>query len=411
MNHNKPTIRRVSSAILLAGLAVIITGCKITINTSPNAEGNDPDSTGVQKTIEFHTAQAQNTTPETDSAAGDVAEQKTPGGLVIISPQIPSETPASGGVAANPQLAPTTSPLPTETLAPGAPSLTPKPQPQASATSPGGASLPQSKPSNTPAMGTIVTDTPSGMGFLSTETPFFGVLPSNTPGGMMVFPSSTPSGSMLVFPSDTPVSTSCSPPATPTNFRFNEWKGEYGNGLPHFLWDNSDPNLDGFRIYSIATNTYQELGNYGGGMWQKETNWQCNLAVDFYLVGYNQCGESGHSNTATVTGVCKPDPPSLAVSSAELSEGSTFIKYTFNIYAPANQSDVIAYYIYSSESNEPKYTQYAWRYWFTESMDCFDSTEDYYVTAVNYGGQSNPSNIITIPGQGCPTWVPSGSGG
>ena len=428
MNHNKPTIRRISDAILLAGLAFILTGCKITINTPLGLEEVDPDqvATGIHMTVMAYTAQAQNSNP--DAASGvQVDAEGTPAGLVIIDPElvsnaspIPSETlqPGAPTLTLDPQTqaALSVTPIPSKTLRPGAPSLTPKTQPQASATSPGGASLQQSKPSNTPALGAIVTDTPSGMGFLSTETPFFGVLPSNTPGGMYYLPTNTPPSGMQYLPANPAATPQGATPKAPTSFQFTHFWGSPENGEieASFQWTNNAGNDSGYHLYLKGDGDPNILrkGGQNYGHYTVPVNGLCNRTMTFYVRHFNDYGGSLPSNEVVVVGPCPPGPPknfTLLETEYDYDKEPDFEFYHFSFYAPANQGSIIHYWLYSTDYPEVQRELGTNEFYFTVARQCYlAGPTTLYLSAWTYGGESTYSNAIHLPKPGC--LRPSGSG-
>jgi hypothetical protein len=88
----------------------------------------------------------------------------------------------------------------------------------------------------------------------------------------------------------------CEPPAAPSNLAVISWAGSMANMR---FQDNSN-NEDGFRVYANG-GLYRTLG-------PNETTFQvgpgCGSTYSIYVTAFNTAGESGHSNTINVGGVC-----------------------------------------------------------------------------------------------------------
>ena len=133
--------------------------------------------------------------------------------------------------------------------------------------------------------------------------------------------------------------------------------------------------------------------------------------MTFHITAFNDCGESPPSNQVSVTGQCPPGKPGLVLNRSDYTQYNDSVSHTFWIYAPATKQDeVIEYRAYAATGSGIHTTVFPPDSTFLYDMQCSEPENDIYVTAVNFGGESQTSELITLAGQACPDWQPSGHG-
>jgi hypothetical protein len=413
---------RLKSALLATGslaLMLILGACTLHIGAPPPGvlSPDDVMATAVEGTMQA----APGERPESEVATSVASTMQIqhgsaqPPGLQIVDHTQSPDVPPSNGQS--------TPPPPTTAANPQPDSTNPTQPQQPGSTVPSATSVIQSVVTNTPGLPSFITNTPGLPSFI-TDTPGLPPMITNTP-GMLYMVTDTPS--MFSLTTNTPIgihqlpaetatvqaSPACMLPDAPSNLVFIKWLGSsLDRPLVNFRWQDNAEHETAFRIYYLNDGGYEGYGrdSEAGSRYVPPLG-LCNRQMSFHVTAINECGESAPSNTVSVTGQCAPGQPGLLLNNSEYSQYSNSVIHTFWIYAPATKQDeVLKYRVYLSGQSGADREILPPDNSFIITRECGIPAVDIHVTAVNFGGESQTSAILTMDDQLCPTWQPSGSG-
>ena len=178
-------------------------------------------------------------------------------------------------------------------------------------------------------------------------------------------------------------------PTAPLNLKANAGVGYINLTWKKPLGEGSSP-ITGYKIYKNSTYLATVSSTV---FWYKDTDVHGGINYSYYVTAVNSVGESRKSNVVHATPLSVPSPPQ----NLNASSGSGYVNLTW--IAPANNGGtaIIKYNIYRNGTQIANVSSN--QLWYNDTSVINGVQYNYYVTAINSVGESEPSNKINATPQ------------